>query len=349
MRLFALAGILARQIMWSHRFLKSHFSYHLERLYTMTTSQSLNPSVKSEGLATRRIFRRQRINWRQQVTAYIFLLPALVAFTIFAWWPILNSVVMSFQRVNLMDPGASTWVGLRNYERMIADPTFVASWRNSLEFTALSIIIGFFVPVFVAILVNEMRVAGGFFRIVYFLPSVIPPLIAILVWKLIYSPHPGGLLNQAVIALGGERQGWLQDVALVKPSILVIMTWGGFGATMLIYLAMLQDLPVELYEAAEIDGASPSRRIWHITLPYLRSTMLVLLIVQILGLVQIFIEPLVLTQGGPGQATMTPVFTLYRKGFLNGDYGLAAAWSVLLMIVLGILSIVYLWATRSSK
>ncbi|HRL12216.1 MAG TPA: sugar ABC transporter permease [Aggregatilineales bacterium] len=290
-----------------------------------------------------------RIKWRQQIIAYAFLLPALIAFAIFAWWPILNSIIMSFQQVNLMDASASTWVGLRNFERMLADPTFAASWRNSLEFTLLSIVIGFFVPVFVAILVNEMRVAGGFFRIVYFLPSVIPPLIAILVWKLIYSPQPGGLLNQVVIGLGGIRQGWLQDPALVKPSILVIMTWGGFGSTMLIYLAMLQDLPVELYEAAEIDGATPLHRIRHITLPYLRSTMLVLLIVQVLGLVQIFIEPLVLTQGGPGQATMTPVFTLYRKGFLNGDYGLAAAWSVLLMAVLGVLSMIYLWATRSRE
>jgi multiple sugar transport system permease protein len=283
------------------------------------------------------------------VTAYLFLLPALLAFGVFAWWPILNSVVMSFQDVNLTDASQSTWIGLRNYERMFVDPTFVASWRNSFEFAFLSVIIGFFVPVLVAILVNEMRLARGFFRVVYFLPTVIPPLIGILVWQLIYSPQPGGLLNQFVMELGGARQGWLQDPVLVKPSILIIMTWGGFGATMLIYLAALQDLPVELYEAAEIDGASLWQRVRYITLPHLRSTMLVLLIVQVLGIVQIFIEPLVLTEGGPGQATMTPVFTLYRKGFLSGDYGLAAAWSVLLMVVLGVLSIIYLRVARLTE
>jgi multiple sugar transport system permease protein len=203
--------------------------------------------------------------------------------------------------------------------------------------------------VVLAVFVNEMRLAKGFFRLVYFLPSVIPPLIALLVWRLIYSPNPGGLLNSLLIDLGAQPQQWLQDMALVKPSIIVIMTWGGFGGTMLIYLASLQDLPTELYESAEIDGASIWQRILHITLPYLRPTMLVLLIVQILGLVQIFIEPLVLTRGGPGQATMTPVFTLYRKGFLNGDYGLAAAWSVLLMIVLGVLSLVYLRVTQAGS
>lgn len=307
------------------------------------------PLRKERAVAAEMPHYRSQIRWREQLVAYLFLLPALAAFTVFAWWPILNSIVMSFQQVDLMDAGASTWIGFRNFERMFADPTFVASWRNSFEFAGLSILIGFFVPVFVSILVNEMRAAKSFFRIVYFLPSVIPPLIGILVWQLIYSPQPGGLLNQVVIGLGGTRAGWLQDVSLVKPSILVIMTWGGFGATMLIYLAALQDLPIELYEAAEIDGARPWDRVRFITLPYLRPTMLVLLIVQVLGIVQIFMEPLVLTEGGPGQATMTPVFTLYRKGFLNGDYGLAAAWSVLLMIVLGALSLVYLRVTRATQ
>lgn len=292
---------------------------------------------------------RSCIDWSQQIPAFLFLLPALVLFTVFAWFPIVNSVFMSFQSVNLVDASRSTWVGLRNYERMFADPTFAASWTNSLEFTILSVIMGFFVPVVVGVLVNEMRLAKSFFRVVYFLPSVIPPLIGLLVWRLIYSPNPGGLLNSVMVALGGSPQQWLQNTALVKPSILVIMTWGGFGGTMLIYLATLQDLPVELYEAAEIDGASIWQRAWHIVLPHLRSTMIVLLIVQVLGLVQIFIEPLVLTQGGPGQATMTPVFTLYRKGFLNGDYGLAAAWSVLLMIVLGIISLVYLRVARIAE
>ncbi len=286
-----------------------------------------------------------RLRWREQLAAYGFLAPALILFTVFAWYPIFNSVVMSFQDVNLVDASQSTWVGFENYERMVADPTFASSWSNSFQFALLSLLIGYFVPVVVAIFVNEMRLAQGFFRIVYFLPSAIPPLVGILVWRLIYSPLPGGLLNSAVGGIGIEPQQWLQNAALVKPSILVMMTWGGFGATMLIYLAALQDLPVELYEAAEIDGASIWQRARHVLIPYLQPTMLVLLIVQILGLVQIFIEPLVLTQGGPGQATMTPVFTLYRKGFLSGDYGLAAAWSVMLMLVLGVMSLIYLRLT----
>ena len=311
----------------------------------MTLLKSKSAARDAGGTQTR-VRAQQPIRWRAQIAAYLFLLPALALFAIFAWYPILNSIIMSFQNVSLN--AESTWIGFRNYERMFADPVFISSWRNSFEFAILSILIGFFVPVLVGILVNEMKLAKGFFRVVYFLPSVIPALIAILVWKLIYAPS-GGLLNAFIAALGGTGQNWLFNPALVKPSILIIMTWGGFGGTMLIYLASLQDLPVELYEAAEIDGATPWQRIRHITLPFLRPTMLVLLIVQVLGIVQIFLEPFVLTEGGPGQATTTPVLTLYRKAFLNGEYGLASAWSVLLMVVLGIISILYLRATRSQN
>lgn len=294
--------------------------------------------------------RRRVIRWNEQIAAYLFLLPALVLFALFAWWPIINSVLLSFQSVKLN--GESTWIGLKNFERMFADPVFGISWRNSFEFAFLSILIGFFVPVIVAILVNEMRYAKGFFRLVYFLPSVIPPLIATLVWKLIYEAE-GGLLNSFLIQLGMATRDrpplWLQDPNLVKPAMLVIMTWAGFGGTVLIYLAGLQDLPVELYEAAEIDGASPLQRVRSITLPHLLPTMLVLLILQFIGVMQLFLEPFVLTSGGPANRTVTPVLTIYRKAFLNGDFGLASAWSVLLIIVLAILSIVYLRVSRTTE
>lgn len=288
-------------------------------------------------------YRQRRVNWQGQISAYIFLLPALVLFTLFAWFPILRSILLSFQDIQL--GGESTWVGLRNYRNMLLDPAFEAAWRNSFEFAALSVVMGFFVPVLVAILVNEMRIARGFFRLVYFLPTVIPAVIALLVWRELYKIE-GGYLNTLMVQLGFARQTWLQDPEIVKPAILVIMTWGGFGATMLLYLAALQDLPVELYEAAEIDGASISGRIRHITLPHLRPTMLVLLILQVIGVVQIFIEPFVLTQGGPGQVTTTPVLKIYEKAFTNFNFGLASAWSVLLIVLLAIFSLIYLRVSK---
>jgi multiple sugar transport system permease protein len=285
------------------------------------------------------------------LVAYAFLAPALIVFALFAWWPIVNSFLLSFQKVKLQDLTGGEWVGLRNFERMVADPVFEVSWRNSVEFTVLSVLIGFFVPVIIAILVQEMRVAKAYFRLVYFLPTVIPPLIANLVWKRIYEPE-GGLLNSFLWSLGiGSRAdptAWLQEPALVKPSMLIIMTWAGFGGTMLIYLAALQDVPVVLYEAAEIDGASILHRIRYITIPHMLPQMLVMLILQIIGVMQLFLEPFVLTAGGPANRTVTPVLTMYRKAFLNGDIGLASAWSVMMVIVLAIFSAVYLRVSRSA-
>ena len=298
---------------------------------------------------TRARWQPRRINWSEQIAAYAFLAPALALFTLFAWWPIINSVLLSFQKVRLQ--GGSEWIGFRNFERMVADPVFGIAWRNAFEFTMLSLLIGFFVPVLLAILVQEMRVAKSFFRLAYFLPTVIPPLIATLVWKAIYEPE-GGLLNSFLWAIGISSKAdpilWLQEAALVKPSMVVIMTWAGFGGTILIYLAALQDLPVERYEAAEIDGASVWQRIRHITLPHLLPQILVMMILQVIGVMQVFLEPFVLTAGGPANRTVTPVLTIYRKAFLNGDFGLASAWSVMMIIVLAIFSAIYLRVSRTA-
>lgn len=293
-----------------------------------------------------RAARARGLRSQGQLAAYLFLVPALVLFAVFAWWPILGSLLYSLQ-TDILSP-ARRFVGLANFERMFADANFWVAWRNSAEFALLSVLIGFFVPVVVAILVNEMRIARGFFRVVYFLPSVIPPLIALLVWKAIYDPRPRGFLNSIIVSLGGAPQQWLQNVALVKPSMLLIMTWGAFGGTMLLYLAALQDLPVELYEAAEIDGASPFQRIRHITLPHLQPTMLILLILQVIGVAQIFMEPFILTEGGPGNATKTPVWIIYDTAFGSGGYnmGLASAWSVVLMMLLGLAAMIYFRVTR---
>jgi multiple sugar transport system permease protein len=289
---------------------------------------------------------KRQSRFRGQIAAYLFLAPALVLFTLFAWYPILNSLLLSLQNFRLS--GESEWVGLQNFQRMFADPNFITAWRNSVEFAAISIVIGFFIPIIVAVMVNEVRVARGFFRLVYFLPSVIPSLIAVLIWQQIYAPE-GGFLNGLVGLFGVRPQRWLFDVSLVKPSIILILTWSGFGGTMLIYLASLQDLPTELYEAAEIDGASVWHRIRHITVPHMRPLIIVMLVLQIIGVVQIFLEPFVLTGGGPGNSTTTPVLIIYTKAFNNYDFGVASAWSVVLIIVLAVFSAIYLRLTRSNS
>jgi len=291
----------------------------------------------------RRIARR-RIRWSAQIPAYLFLLPALLVFGVFAWYPIVKTVLFSFQNVDLH--GESTWIGLDNFQRMIADPSFLIAWRNSFLFAFLSIGIGFWVPIIVAIMVNEMRRAKAFFRLVHFLPTVIPITISIIIWRMLYSPD-NGFLNALLALFRIPPQAWLQDARLVRPSMIVLLTWANFGSTLLIYLAALQDIPAEYYEAAEIAGANPLQRVVYITLPQLYRTMVITFVLQIIAVVQIFTEPFLLTQGGPGTETLTPVLVVYRTAFLSNDFGLASAWSLSLVIVLSIFSIIYLRISRS--
>jgi multiple sugar transport system permease protein len=306
----------------------------------MTTTRATSPARATGFRLLRRSFR-----WHEQVSAYLFLLPALLIYALFAWYPIFKTVIFSFQKVNLS--GESAWVGLGNFQRMLIDPNFRLAWTNSFAFASLSILMGFFIPIFVAIMVNEMRRAQAFFRLAYFLPTVIPITVSILIWRLIYSSD-SGVLNAALVALGGHPQSWLQDTRLVKPAIILLLTWANFGSTLLIYLAALQDIPTEQYEAAEVEGATPFERIRYITLPYLRSTMVITFVLQVIAVVQIFTEPFLLTQGGPGNATLTPVLVIYRKAFLENDFGLASAWSMSLIIILSIFSVFYLRLSRRS-
>lgn len=289
--------------------------------------------------------RRSLLNWARiryqmprQIVAYLFLLPAIVAFAIFAWYPILSSIQMSFQDVSLT--GESEWVGLKNFELMLKDPATGIIWKNALEFTLWSLILGFLVPVVIAILVREMRRGSGFFRIVYFLPTVVPAAVSVIIWRFMYDPD-AGVLNAFLKSFGAARLLWLQDPSLAKPALIAVMTWAGFGTTALIYLASLQDISQELYEAAELDGASVMRRIRHIALPHLYPVMSLMFVLQIIAVVQIFTEPFLLTNGGPGRETLTPAAYIYNRAFIRTNMGYASAWSVTMIVVLAVFSIIY--------
>ena len=299
------------------------------------------PFVPSRGSAGT----RPRVRWREQVPAWLFLLPALVIFAMFTWYPMVVAVGYSFQHIGLR--GDATWAGLDNYQRMLADPLFYIAWKNILGFTLLSLVLGFFAPVVGALMINEMRRMSGFFQLVYYLPTLIPVPVALLVWRQIYAPE-GGILNSLLGLAGIAPQLWLQDPALAKVAMVVILTWAGAGGTILIYMAALQEVSLEIYEAAELDGFSPWHRVRYIALPNLFSKMQVLLVLQIIAVVQVFLEPLLLTQGGPANSTLTPVLASYRIAFALNDFGLASAWSVSLLVVLSAFSLVYVWVSNRS-
>jgi multiple sugar transport system permease protein len=288
---------------------------------------------------------RQRINWQRQGVAYLFLLPALIVFTLVTWYPILNTILYSFQKVNL--GGFQGWVGVSNYVRMFGNPVFYAAWKNTLIYVLLSLIMGAMVPIVLALIINEMRGLSSFFQTVIYLPTLIPIAVGLIVWRQIYAPE-GGVLNSLLRLLNLPSQLWLQDPLLAKPALIIIMTWIGAGGATLLYLYALREIPTELFEAAELDGFSVFQRIRYIAIPLLRHRIQIMLVLQIITVAQVFTEPFILTQGGPANSTTTPVLEIYNTAFTRTDFGLASAWGVSMLVALAAFSILYVLFTRES-
>lgn len=279
------------------------------------------------------------------LSTLVFLLPLLVVFGIFSWGPIVQSVVMSVQQTNLVT--AAEFVGLENFTAVLSDPLLWTAVRNTLWFAALALLFGYPVPLLAAVLISEVRKRRGLFAALAYLPVVVPPVVAVLLWKFFFDASPNGVFNTILGTVGLGPLQWLQDTDSAMPSLVLEATWAAAGGTMIIYLAALAAVPPELYEAAEIDGASILRRIWHVTLPRLRSVVLLLMLLQIISTLQVFAQPFVMTDGGPNDGTITVLMLIYQYAFKYGDYGMAAALSMVLAVVLAVVSAVYLRLTRS--
>ncbi|GAA1009040.1 carbohydrate ABC transporter permease [Streptomyces thermogriseus] len=289
---------------------------------------------------------RRRRRLAEQAHAYAFLLGGLVCFALFSWYPAIRAVVIAFQKYT---PGRTPqWVGTANFTRVLHDPEFGAAWRNTLVFTLLALLIGFAIPFVLALVLNELRHAKAFFRVVVYLPVMIPPVVSALLWKWFYDPG-AGLANEVLRALHLPTSNWTNGADTALVSLVVVATWANMGGTVLIYLAALQSVPGELYEAAELDGANLLQRIRHVTVPQTRFVILMLMLLQIIATMQVFTEPFVITGGGPENATVTVLYLIYKYAFLYNDFGGACALSVMLLALLGLFSAAYLRLTRSAS
>ncbi|WP_395244588.1 carbohydrate ABC transporter permease [Agromyces sp. MMS24-K17] len=281
-----------------------------------------------------------------------FLAPMLIVFGVFSWGPIAQAVVMSFQKTNLIT--TPVWVGLDNFARVLSDPNLGTAVLNTAYFAALALLFGFPLPIIMAVLMSEVRRGKGLYSALAYLPVVVPPVVAVLLWKVFYNASPDGVFNTILGFFGIPPQPWLQSSATAMPSLVIEATWAAAGGSIIIYLAALIAVPPELYDAAEVDGAGIWRKIWHVTLPQLRGILFIMLILQVIGTAQVFLEPYLFTGGGPNNATLTVLLLIYRYAFQNslgGDYGEATALSLMLAIFLGILSWVYFkltdrWSTN---
>jgi multiple sugar transport system permease protein len=283
-----------------------------------------------------------RLFLRRNLGGYVFLLPALFIFALFVWYPLLLGFIISFQSIDMINP--AVWVGWTNYQKVFSDPLFGIAWRNTLTFTGYALLFGYFVPIVLALLINEMRHGKALFRLAFYLPVMLPPIVIAFLWLWLYNAD-FGLINallQTVHLPGGL---WLENAGTALPALVVVATWGAAGSTILIYLAALQGVPASLYEAAEIDGANLWQRIWHITLPTIRPIMLLMLVLQVIATMQVFTEPFTITGGGPNNATMTVLILIYRYTFQNAEFGEASALGVILFLVLAVFALFYMRMT----
>jgi multiple sugar transport system permease protein len=293
--------------------------------------------------------RRTPLTWvrRGGRSTRVFALPLLVVFGLFSWLPIGKAVVMSLQETNLV---TTDWVGLDNFRTVLSDPLLATAVGNTLWFAALALLFGYPVPLLAAVLMSEVRRARGLYSALAYLPVVVPPVVAVLLWKFFFDARPEGVFNTMLGWVGLGPVPWLQDADWAMPSLVLEATWAAAGGTIIIYLAALTSVPGELYDAAEVDGASVWRKVWHVTMPQLRGVLLITFILQIIGTAQVFLEPYLFTDGGPANATITVLLLVYRYAFgqsLGGDYGAATALSLMLAAVLAVLSVVYFRLTRS--
>ena len=316
------------------------------------TAVPLRKAKDSPGRVVRPAVRSRRSQQlRRNLSAHGFLIGAVLCFALFSWYPMVREIIMSFQKTHL---GVTTWAGWANYIRIFHDPEFRTAWSNTLEFTGLALVLGYAVPFFAAILLNELRHAKGYLRILVYLPVMLPPASALLLFSYFYDPTYG-LFNRILQLLHLPTSQWVQSPGTTMPttamiSVVIAATWMNMGAATLIYLAALQNIPGELYEAAELDGAGLFSRIWHVTVPQTRLILSLLLMLQIVATMQMFIEAFILT-GGPGvnNNTLSVVDLIYIYAFSmsgSSNYNSASALGVVLMLVLGAFSGAYLWLSR---
>jgi multiple sugar transport system permease protein len=303
--------------------------------------------VPARAAGPKRMSRRTR-KIRDNLTGYGFLIGAIFCFALFSWYPMVRGIVMSFQHTRR---GVTTWVGWDNYVRIVHDPSFWTAWKNTFYFTVLALLLGYLVPFFVAILFNELRHAKGYLRILVYLPVMLPPASALFLFKYYaYDPSNAGLFNAVLHGLHLPTSQWMQSATVTVPAMVLASTWMNMGSAVLIYLAALQNIPGELYEAAELDGAGVARRIWSVTVPQTRLILALLAMLQIVATMQLFIEPLILANGaGTQDAATSVVYLIYQHGFFQSDLNGAAALGVIMLLVLAAFSAVYVRLTTKQE
>ena len=269
--------------------------------------------------------------------AWVFLTPAIGLIALFFAVPVVLGLVLSltdFDIYAIGDPSSARFVWLANYTRALSNPLFWKALGNTFYFVLASAPLSVAVSLVAALMVSSRLTRfQSVFRSIFFVPVVTTMVAVAIVWRYLYHPQYG-LLNWVLGGIGAKPIDWLGDPHWAMPAIILLAVWKNFGYNMLIFIAGLQSIPEELYEAAQLDGASGWERFVHITLPGLGPTLLFIAVMTMLGQFQLFTEPYVMTQGGPLKSTTTLVLLMYEEGFRWWRMGMSAALAFILFVIM---------------
>jgi multiple sugar transport system permease protein len=276
---------------------------------------------------------------KKTLTAWLFLLPFLLLYTVFVIWPVISGVYISFHKWGLM--GKIRFVGVNNYTRFIQDKNFWAALGHTSYFVVISVPLLIVSALVLALLANRKVFLQKFLRVSYYIPNVLSVAVISFLFKFMFSPYIGfvSTLFHSLGLLGPDQEiQWLKVTNLVWLVITFATVWWTTGFTMMLYISALQDIPSQIYEAAEIDGASKSKQLFSITLPLLKPTTYLVLLLQIIASFKVFGQVLLISGGGPGGLTRPLIQYIYDVAFRQNDMGYGAAMSYALFLILVVLS-----------
>lgn len=269
--------------------------------------------------------------------SYLFIATPILVFLVFTLYPILSAFIMSFQKYNVLK---SEWIGLANYKEIFTNPLFGKALVNTTLFTVGTVPVNVFISLGLALMIFKLgKKSQTFFKASFYLPAVASGVTISLVWFWLYDPMPEGFFNQIIHLFGVSNINWLGTKDLALFSIILMTYLGGHGAGIILYLASLGGIPKTIYEAADIDAASPWSKFKNITWPLLKPTTLYMFVTGIIGSFQVFISIYLMTSGGPDHATTTIAYLIYQDAFEYFDFGLASAESFVLAFIIVIVSV----------
>ncbi|MGM0753135.1 MAG: carbohydrate ABC transporter permease [Bacillota bacterium] len=272
------------------------------------------------------------------LTPFLFLIPGVIILGAFIFYPMLNAIWLSFTNYNIVTE--AEFIGLENYKELFSDALFWKVLGQTLLYLIIVVPALVILPIFLAILVNQQVKGIGFFRSAYYVPVVTSMVVVGIAWKWVYADK--GILNYILESVGliSEPVNWLTSTSTSIFAVMVVTIWKGLGYYMVIYLAGLQSISDDLYEAADIDGASKWKQIWHITIPLLMPSIMIVTIMSSISAMKVFEEIYVMTGGGPLNSSKTLVFYIYEEAFDKLQMGYASAAGVILFIITLIFSVI---------